>query len=181
MKRQIDTWMLGIVGIILTAGVVAIYLTLPNTVNPRATFLIEVAKILASGVVVGILGVWAKQALEHAVERKQQLETRLAAQRGLFKSLQAATREALRSLRDPKESDVGRFDYLFKLEDTDFESLLDQWEVLEPAGPARQIRSLYQDLEAEFNKIRLAPQFRDKAEKEVLKWSKQFSSRALGL
>jgi len=181
MKRQMDTWMLSIVGTILIAGVVAIYLTLPQTTTPRSTFLIEVAKILASGVVVGIIGIWAKQALERAADRKQQFEARLAAQRAFFKSLQAATREALRSLSDPRFSDVGRFDYLFKVEDTDFESLLDQWEVLEPAGPARQVKSSYKVLEEEFNRVHLVPEFRDRAKKEVLEWTKQFSSRALGL
>jgi hypothetical protein len=180
MKQQTDTWILSIVGTILIAGVVAIYVTLPETTNPRATFSIEVAKILASGVIVGIIGVWVKQALERAAERKQQVDARLAAQRGLFKSLQAATRGALRLLRDPHVSSVGPFDNLFRVDDADFESLLDQWEVLEPAGPAKQVKSSYQVLEEEFNRVRLAPEFRDRAKNEIIEWSKQFASRALG-
>jgi hypothetical protein len=180
MKQLKEKLILWIVGLILVTVVVAIYQKLPDAETPKATFLIEVAKILLSGVVVGILGVWAKQALEGAVERKKQLEVRLTAKRDLFKSLHVATREAIRSFRDPVLR-AGRFDYLFKVDDMDFEGLLDQWEVLEPAGPARQIRSTYQDLEAEFRTVGLGQQLRDKAEREVMKWSKQLSSRILGL
>jgi hypothetical protein len=176
MKRQRDTWILGIAGLVLVAGVVAIYLALPalpKTENPRATLLIEVGKILAAGVVVGILGVWAKQVLEGAAERRRQLEAQLTAKRDVFKSLRVATREALSRLRDPTLTYVG-FDHLFAV---DFRSLLDRWEELEPAAkPGIQgLRSSYEELEAEYNKVGFAEEFRTDAVRALLKWSTQFS------
>jgi hypothetical protein len=51
------------------AIVVVIYFTLPSTEAPRATMGIELAKILAAGLAVGTLGVWARQALEGTAYR----------------------------------------------------------------------------------------------------------------
>lgn len=181
IKRRMDTWKLLVVGgtiIIIAgiAGVVAIGLTLPGTENPRATFLVEVAKILAAGVVVGFLGGGAKRLWDHAAERKRQFEDQLTTQKALFKSLHTATRKALRSLRDPGYSRGDSLDTLLH-EDGDFEELLDQWEILEPAV-AIKVKSSYKVLEEDFKNPHLTPELRSRAKKELLEWSKEISPRA---
>jgi len=183
VKRQMDAWKLVfLVGMILIlaaiAGVIAIGLKLPNNDTPRATFLVEVAKILTAGVIVGFLGGGLKQLLDNAAEKKQKLEAQLATKKALYKSLQDATHKALRDLRDPKYR-VGSFDAILFHENRDFEALIEEWESFEP-GPAGAVKSEYLALEDEFNKSGvLSDEFREKAKGELLAWSKQFSSWAL--
>lgn len=180
MNRQLDIWMLLILGCLMAAGVVGIGLFLPVEEGPKATYLIELGKILATGIIVGILGVWAKQVFERATEYKHELAVRTAARKELFEALQLGAREALQLLRDPKYDAARAFDVLFGGRTVDFEGLLEKWKAIEP-DTASAVLSSFHGLEAAFYKQGLSQEFRDRAQPEIIGWSKQFASRALGV
>lgn len=179
MNRRLEMWLLIIVGGLMAAGVVGIGLYLPVKESPKATYLIELGKILAAGLIVGILGVWAKQVFERVALNKQELVLRAAARKELFETLEMGARKALRLIRDPNYDAARSFSILFAVKGSDFEALLVRWKELEPDA-ANLVLSSYIKLESAFNKQYLSQEFRDIAKPEIQGWAKQFSSRIMG-
>jgi len=165
----------------MVAAVIAILDALPSTPStssPRAELLIEIAKILVTAVVLGILGSYAKSILERLQEQRQQAEARLAAKIALLDALQKSTRKALQSLRDNK-ANAASFGTWLSHEDGNFEDMLVMWQILEPKA-AQEVHSTYLTLEDLFTKSGPTLDFRNIAIKEVLAWQKRFQQSAIG-
>jgi hypothetical protein len=169
------------VAIVLAAGVVIITVSLPASPSPQATLLIELAKLFATAVLVGIFGVWAKQVLEHIELYKHELAARAAARKGLVESIQLCCRGALSCVADLKLTDVSAFSALFVYGDekADFGEMLVRLKEFEP-DVANSIQYSFDELEKDFNEQRLSPGFRKKADSVVATWSRKLGACVIG-
>ncbi len=180
LKEIPEKSILVMLSVVLAGAVVVIFLSLPDKDTPQSKLLLEIAKILTAGLVVGILSAWAKQLFERVATRREKEKAISAKSQGLFRLLQRASHEAIRSVTDEKLSDVASFDLLFRYGGVDFEDLLEEWEALEPDGPVREVRASYNQLRTHFNEPRLSPAFRKELEELAVAWSGEFAVRALG-
>jgi hypothetical protein len=180
MKKIHEESILVILSALLVAAIIVIFLLLPNTETPRSRLLVEIAKILTAGLIIGILSVWVKQLFEKVIMRRENEKATFARKKELFQLLRRATREAYDGVDDEKHQ-VGNFNILFKSDNNDFEDLLDEWEAFEPDGPVIKVRNSYKKLKEEFNnESKLTGSLREDIKKAALEWYKEFAAYAVG-
>lgn len=178
MMKNTENWMIFFLAVVMLAGVISILGTLPSSITPKATLLIEIAKILTSALVGGILVGYAKIVLERLQVNRQEAAARISAKNALFEALQRSTRKALRSLRDDK-ANAASFATWLSHDDGDFEDLLARWETIDPKM-AHEVHHSYLALEERFAIEGPTQGFRHSAINSVISWTKCFQNQAIG-
>jgi predicted lipid-binding transport protein (Tim44 family) len=115
----------------------------------RGDIQVELVKALANGALIGLIGLWVKKLFQEAATQQETRRQRVQRVQHVFEELKKGSAHALESLK-AKNSGFVSVSAIFRSEGQ-FRDLLDDWQSLEPAGPAAQAREAYERLEKTFH------------------------------
>jgi hypothetical protein len=153
---------------------------------PQLILKIETFKILANGLVIGIIAIWIKYLLDESAKSKETEKVRQTAKKELFLGITATLNTALVAIGDEKVSSMTNFPALFTAgigsgDRKQYEELLLNWKNLEPNKPVKGALDDYRSLEKKFIENKWSDAFRKVAKPKVMEWREYFQNRSMGL
>ncbi|WP_183562718.1 hypothetical protein [Mucilaginibacter sp. SP1R1] len=178
-----------IVVVLLTSW--AIYCLYLNAGDNQDDVKLELIKILAEGVILGILGFWLKYLVDEATKKREQLrqdaELRARSEREKKKKLlkimidlRNTCKKILKTLVDDTSN---KAEEIITLGDDSYQELLDKWKMQDFDDDIDKATALYDDLYKQLkeNNSRIDEDKKDLIKQEVEKWNDYYEGKIRAL